>query len=912
IRGDALVAEFERASDSLFAALSFQAANSMFITALEDDIQPRLRIGISMGEVVIDKTITGPGVVLAQRLEQLADPGGVCIQGAAYETVPQRLPFKFESLGEQSVKGFEEPVRAYAVALKPEATIPAPKPAPKAPEVAETGKPSRPIFVSGIAILVVVVLGGLAWWQPWESKEELASIERMAFPLPDKPSIAVLPFTNMSDDPKQEYFVDGMTEDLITDISKISGLFVIARNSVFSYKGQAVKVAQVAEELGVRYVLEGSVRKVGNQVRINAQLIDATTGGHLWAERYDTSLDDVFALQDKITQKIVAALSVKLTPEEEKQLTLRYTDNPQAYDALLRGRNYRSFDSPEGFAKTVQYFEKAIELDPAYGQAHAELGWLYWQVVWNSRSHAVGVPRESAAERARRHLSEAMKYPTPLAHLVHSYMLAGRRQWGGAIEAAERAIRLNPNDPDGYASMSFVLSRTGRPAEALVYINEADRLDPQQNNYFYNLQRAVVQFLLEQYDDTVGNLLLVIEENPTFEYSYLLLGASYGHLERVVEGKSAIAKLDELRVKAGHGPYVASDVYEIAFEDEKAHERIREGLYKAGMRWSPRDDTPLHTASYEGNVAKAKKWIERGDDVNAVDKRGFTPLHKAAIEGHEKIAQLLMSKGANVNTMTKRGRTPLHIAVRSDQKAFAELLIAEGANIDAKDDAGSTPLDYAQDSSVAEKVQIPNSSSIVVKLGIPTIIYGERARKCGGPAPSYGSFIKKAVTRKPSHGSLSGGGIGNGGSKKCGGVVPKRAVIYTPESGFVGDDKVVFWNSQKISITVIPLIPVDDGVVIPDSLDVVAVSGKPTIIYGQRAKCGKPAPKFTSFIGRSLSKKPSHGELSGGGRGKRISRRCSGLTPVRAILYTSESGFIGTDTVEFWDNELITITVMPE
>ena len=231
LRGDALVAEFERASDAVAAALSYQATNAEFNTTLDDDIRPQMRMGISLGEVVIaDDTITGAGVVLAQRLEQLAESGGVCIQGAAYETVPQRLPFEYTSLGEQQVKGFEESVRAYAVTLKSGEKIPGPEPRATAFE-SHPDRVKNPRFAIGAMVIVVIAGVLLAWWQPWVTREEPASIEQMAFPLPDMPSLAVLPFTNMSNDVEQEYFADGMTDDLITDLSKLSGLFIVSRNS---------------------------------------------------------------------------------------------------------------------------------------------------------------------------------------------------------------------------------------------------------------------------------------------------------------------------------------------------------------------------------------------------------------------------------------------------------------------------------------------------------------------------------------------------------------------------------------------------------------------------------------------------------------------------------------------------------
>jgi adenylate cyclase len=258
IRGDAMVAEFARASDAVAASVEFQAANVSRNQDLSDEIRPVVRVGIAMGEVVVaDSTVTGEGVILVQRLEQLADPGGVCIQDAAYQTVPKRLPFQYESLGEQEVKGFEEPVRAYRLVLE----TGAPK---HLPDTRIDTVRSRKVWrrvAGGVVALFIVVGGWIAWWQPWQSQVEPASVERIAIPLSDKPSVAVLPFVNMSNDPEQEYFSDGITEDLITDLSKLRGLMVIARNSTFAYKGKAIDVRQIGKELGVRHVLEGSVRK---------------------------------------------------------------------------------------------------------------------------------------------------------------------------------------------------------------------------------------------------------------------------------------------------------------------------------------------------------------------------------------------------------------------------------------------------------------------------------------------------------------------------------------------------------------------------------------------------------------------------------------------------------------------------
>ena len=316
---------------------------------------------------------------------------------------------------------------------------------------------------------------------------ELASNEKMTLPLPDKPSIAVLPFTNMSDDPAQEYFVDGMTEDLITDLSKISGLFVIARNSSFTYKGKPVQVRQVAEELGVRYVLEGSVRRAGGQVRINAQLIDAQSGAHLWAERYDGSADDVFKLQDRITGEIVRALSVTLSAGERVARTIAETTDPRAYDAFLQGREHYRRWNIDAFGQAVPFFKQALARDPDYAQAHAALAAIYWQSWrhWGERGKpwppGMGVKQENyyqALDLAKAHLEEAMRRPTPLAHQVAARMHLKGRRYEAAIAEAERAVALDPGDADAQATLAYVLVFGGQAEEAAAAIARAMRLDP--------------------------------------------------------------------------------------------------------------------------------------------------------------------------------------------------------------------------------------------------------------------------------------------------------------------------------------------------------------------------------------------------------------------------------------------------
>jgi TolB-like protein/Flp pilus assembly protein TadD len=387
----------------------------------------------------------------------------------------------------------------------------------------------------------------------------------------------------MSGDPAQEYFSDGITDDLITDLSKISELFVIARNSVFTYKGKSVKISQVAEELGVRYVLEGSVRRAEDQVRINAQLIDATTGGHLWAERYDGMMENIFALQDKITQQIVAALKVTLTTNEEKQTASRDTDDPAAYDAFLKGWSHYRRRTPEDFAKAVPYLDEAVERDPNYSRAFAALAAVYWEAARSFWQKYLDMTRGEAEMMAKIYLAEAMQNPTPLAHWIASDMLRADRKYQEAITEATRAIALDANDPIGYFAMANALIWAGNPADAAEFIKKAMRLDPRYpSNYLYVLGKA--RFFMGRYDDAAATMEEVNQHYSGYTWSYFYLAATYGQLGREQEARSAIKIFNQRMAKSG-SPTVFSlqwiDVF--PFKERKDAERLREGLRIAGV-----------------------------------------------------------------------------------------------------------------------------------------------------------------------------------------------------------------------------------------------------------------------------------------------------------------------------------------
>jgi len=378
--GDNLLAEFASVVDAVDCGVEIQKELKLRNDELPEARRMEFRIGVNLGDVVEDgESIYGDGVNIAARIESLAESGGVCISGTAYDQIGKKLPFGYEYLGEQTVKNIEKPVRVYRVLIEPEAA------GKVIGEKRFISRISRRTAMAAIIILVIVA-GGLIGWNIYlqqSKKIEPASFDKMAFPLPDKPSIAVLPFDNLSGDPKQEFFSDGLTGQIISSLSKLPRLFVVARNSTFVYKGKPVKVQQVAEDLGVKYVLEGSAQKSGDRVRITAQLIDAITGRHIWSESYDWALKEIFELQDEITLEIVRAMRVKLTEGEQSLLWSKGgTNNLKAFLKALEAVTYVRRMNIESNIIAHKLSEEAISMDPAYAMPYAILASAHMVDVW--------------------------------------------------------------------------------------------------------------------------------------------------------------------------------------------------------------------------------------------------------------------------------------------------------------------------------------------------------------------------------------------------------------------------------------------------------------------------------------------------------------------------------------------------
>jgi adenylate cyclase len=574
--GDNILAEFASVVDAVQCAVAVQKEILARNLELPETRRMQFRIGINLGDVIEEgDRLYGDGVNIAARLESLAEPGGICVSKTAFDHIETKLPLGYEYLGEQTVKNIVKPVGAYRVQMDPRVTV-------KAAAAVKPKEGSRrgPMIIGLVAVLLMVAGAAAIWrfaFSTGKPEVEKASQQQMALPLPDKPSIAVLPFNNLSGDPAQEYFSDGITEEIITALSKVPKFLVIARNSTFTYKGKPVKIQQVGQELGVRYVLEGSVQKAGDKIRINAQLIDALTGNHLWAERYDRNLKDLFAVQDEITKKIITAMQVKLTEGEQVQAAARSTNNLQAYLKYLQARELINRGNPQSNALAKQLAEEAITLDPRYSSAYYVLARSALQDYWQG----TGKSRQDSLKKSIELLQKAIALDDTNAgaHSLLGWIFSMTRQYDKAVAEGEKAVALDPNSADAHMYFGKVLTFAGRYKESIPELQTAIRLNPTPPNvYLYSL--GISYALMGQHDEAITWCEKAVRREPNSPWPRLFLAAVDSLAGRDEEARKEAAEVLRINPKFSLEKFAQS----VTYKNQADKERLIGAMRKAGLK----------------------------------------------------------------------------------------------------------------------------------------------------------------------------------------------------------------------------------------------------------------------------------------------------------------------------------------
>jgi adenylate cyclase len=577
IAGDNLLADFESVVDAVQCGVEIQKELRTKNAELAEGRRVEFRIGVNLGDVIREgDTIYGDGVNIAERVQSLADAGGICISGTAFDHVRNKLDLGYKYLGEQTVKNITLPVRVYKVLMEPEAAgkvIGEKKVKPRQWKNAAIGL---------VVVVIVVIAAAVIWkfYSPTAPKTEVATKEKMAFPLPDVPSIAVLPFVNMSGDPKQEFLSDGISEEIITALSKIRALFVISRQSTFSYKGKPVKVKQVSEELGVRYVLEGSVQRSADRIRITAQLVDALTGRHIWAERYDRPITDLFALQDEITMKILTAIQVKLTEGEQASTEFGKYRGKLGLDChlkILEGYKYFHGFNIEAIRMARRIAEEAMAMCPEGPGAYLLMGWVhvleYMLGVGKSPQESI----EKSIEMAQKAL--AMDDSIATTHGLLSFLYGLKSEYDKAIAEGERAIALDPGGAFPHEWYGISLMGAGRSEEAIPMFQKAIRLDPAgPTSVYMSLGNALL--LTGRFQEAVSALKKALQRAPDNIIAHLHLTATYSQMGQEKEARAEAEEVLRLNPKFSLEGYAKM----IRGKNQAQTDRYIDALRKAGLK----------------------------------------------------------------------------------------------------------------------------------------------------------------------------------------------------------------------------------------------------------------------------------------------------------------------------------------
>jgi adenylate cyclase len=533
--GDNVLAEFASVVDAVRCAVETQKQIAERNADLPENRRMLFRIGVNLGDIVDEgDRIYGDGINIAARLESLAEAGGICISGTAFDHVKGKLKVGYKYFGEQNVKNIKEPVRIYKMLLEPDD-------AGKIIGEKKSRPGQRKWTTVAVAAMLILLAGAFTIWNYYF---RLSAKENAATALPEKPSIAVLPFDNLSGDPDQDYLADGITENIITALSKIPEVFVIARNSVFTYKGKPIKVQKVAEDLGIRYVLEGSIQKASNRFRITGQLIDATTGHHLWAEKYDRVLEDFFAVQDEITLAIVSSLQVKLTDGEQARLRDRTTDNLEAWGLAVRGYSYWHHYTEEDNARARELFQRAIEVDPDYAWAWTMLGFTYFidtRYDWHSSRDESFKKMVECAQK-----SVLLDDSDPDVHILFAHTHLWQKEYDKAIEEGEKSLSLGPNSAENHANVGMIYRFAGRFEDSIRMTEKAIRLHPYYPDwYLYSLEYSY--YYLGEHEKAIAlakkHIKLIENRGGTDTFwQHLILAQNYIRLGQDKEAQSHAAE----------------------------------------------------------------------------------------------------------------------------------------------------------------------------------------------------------------------------------------------------------------------------------------------------------------------------------------------------------------------------------
>ncbi len=574
LMGDGILMEFASVVDAVSFAVEVQYEMQTRNDGVPEDRQILYRVGINIGDVIVeDDDIYGDGVNVAARLEGLADAGGVCVGRNVRNQIRDKLDLNLEDLGEVEVKNIARPVPAFRI-LMDEKVAALSTPIVQAAEQPKLASRSRNLALLGAAVLAVG--GATAWWQPWSPELAPARVEAMALPLPDKPSIAVLAFDNMTGNPEQDYFSDGFTESLITELARDRALFVVARNSSFTYKGKPVEIRQVAQELGVRYVIEGSVQRSGDTLRITAQLIDAVAGNHVWTERYDRSADDLFAIQDEIVRSLVASVRGyrgSLQRAETERRADFSTSDLGTYDLILRGIMHKDRFTEEDNRRAAELFRKAIERDPDNAAPHAWLTFTHSLDIYLGWSKDLVASTEQGYNTARKAVALDPTLDISQWALGTMHMMSGKSD--EALASFSKALELNPNNADIMADSSWPFIIAGRIDEGLAQIEKAIRLNPHHPEWYYWAQGNAFYFAGRP-ADAVISLNRMSQQNLD---TRLLLAASYARLGQADDAAKQVAEAIKL------DPSISLQTQDdrIPIPNPKVREYYRQDLRRAGL-----------------------------------------------------------------------------------------------------------------------------------------------------------------------------------------------------------------------------------------------------------------------------------------------------------------------------------------